>query len=88
LTDLVREFSHYFALNNDTHRYETRRNQDIANTNKSKLPYDNVANMYNKLPKVIRDIEGYTPFVKALKIIMVEKCYCKVDDYSKEIWQS
>jgi len=44
--------------------------------------------MYNKVPTVIRDIEGYTPFVKALKIILVEKCCYKVDDYNKEIWQS
>jgi len=41
-----------------------------------------------KLPKVIKEIEGYTPFVKALKIFLVEKCYYNVDDYNKEIWQS
>jgi hypothetical protein len=83
-----RKFPHYFALNTNTHRYETRRNKDIANTNKSKSPYNNVANMYNKLPRVIKEIEGFTPFVNALKIFLVQKCYYNVDDYNKEIWQS
>jgi len=61
--EFFRKFPHFFALNNDTHMYETRRNGDIANYNKSKSPYNNVANMYNKLPRVIKEIEGYTPFV-------------------------
>jgi len=85
---LIRKFPHYFALNNDTHTGMKHEETKTMNKNKSKSPNNNVANMYDELPRVIKEIEGYTSFVKALKLFLVEKCYCNVDDFNKEIWQS
>jgi len=36
--------------------------------------------MNSKIPRVIKEIEGFTQFVKALKIVLVDKCYYNVDD--------
>jgi len=86
-----RKHPQYFTLNTEIHTYNTRRKNDISihnNTKQTKSPTSNVARVYNKLPRVIKEIKAYQPFVKTLKKFLVEKCYYNVDDFHNEIWQS
>jgi len=72
----------------ETHSYNTRRNADIAIVDNNKSPTNNVAKVYIKLPRVIKEIKSYNTFVKTLKKFLVDKCYYNVNDYHAEIWQS
>jgi len=83
-----RKHPNYFSLNSNTHSYNTRRNTDISIPENYKSPKINVASIYNKLPRVIKEIKSYNVFVKKLKKMLVEKCYYCVKDYREEIWQS
>jgi len=42
----------------------------------------------SKLPRVIKEITAYNPFVKTLKKFLLEKCYYSVKEFDEEIWQS
>jgi len=83
-----RKHPHYFRLNTATHLHNTRRNTDISITDTNKSPSNNVAKVYNKLPRNIKEIKSYNTFVKTLKDFLVVKCYYKVKHYRDEIWQS
>jgi len=83
-----RKHPQYFTLNTETHTYNTRRKTDISLPNNTKSPTTNVAKVYNKLPRVIKEISAYNLFVKTLKKFLVEKSYYSVDDFQNEIWQS
>jgi len=63
-------------------------NADIAIVDNNKSPTNNVAKVYNKLPRVIKEIKSYNTFVKTLKKFLVDKYYYNVNDYHAEIWQS
>jgi hypothetical protein len=78
-----RNHPHYFNLNSNT-----RRKADISIADNNKSPTNNVARVYNKLPRVIKEIKSYKLFVKSLKKFLIDKCYYSVNDYHKEIWQS
>jgi len=80
-----RKHPHYFRLNTATHSHNTRRNTDISVTDTNKSPSNNVAKVYNKLPRNIKEIKSDNTFVKTFLVV---KCYYKVKDYHDEIWQS
>jgi Reverse transcriptase (RNA-dependent DNA polymerase) len=82
-----RKHTYYFAQQSSTHNYNTRRNADALVTTQSKSPYNNVANMYNKLPREFKTIKSFATFVTKLRKFLVEKCYYTLDEYKKEIWQ-
>jgi len=83
-----RKHPHYFPLQGQTHTYNTRRREDILLPEITKSPTCNVARVYNKLPRVIKEITAYNSFVKTLKKFLLEKCYYSVKEYDEEIWQS
>jgi hypothetical protein len=82
-----RKHTHYFAQQSSTHNHNTRRNADALVTTQSKSPHNNVANMYNKLPRELKSVKSFDTFVTKLRKFLVEKCYYTLDEYTKEIWQ-
>ena len=76
-----------FAQQSTIHNYNTRRNAGALVTTQSKSPHNNVANMYNKLPRELKTIKSFKTFVTKLRKFLVEKCYYTLDEYKKEIWQ-
>jgi exonuclease III len=83
-----RKYPHYFIVNVHDHDHDTRRKADISKTNTWPSPYNNVADVYNKLPREIKDFKSYELFVIKLKDFLLKKCYYCVNDYFGEIWQS
>jgi hypothetical protein len=83
-----RKYPQYFDTNIHEHTHNTRRKTDISKTNNWSSPYNNVADVYNKLPRDIKECQSYSLFVMNLKDLLLTKCYYCVNDYFKEIWQS